>query len=922
MPAEVRFGLLGPLLVRRDTVTVVPSSGKQRIVLAALLLNAGRAVSVDELVELLWDEPPASARVTLQNYVKRLRQALHDVAPERIVTRPDGYLLHAETDEVDTALFTHLVTRGRAAALAGSWDTAAERLHESLRLWRGAPLVDVFSDRLRERHVPELDQLRVDATEWRVESDLRRGRHEEVVAELRSLVAAHPLRERLRGQLILALYRCGRQAEAQNAFRDARRTLVDELGVEPGADLQRLYHQILTADPALTPAGRATPTGTVPAQLPADLVDFTGRRKLVDHMVDLLTTETEPHQPGVVLVASLSGGGGVGKTSLAVHVGHQVRRHFTDGQLYADLGGVDQRPAAPEEVLARFLRGLGADPAAIPADREERAAAYRSALADRRVLIVLDNARDAAQVRPLLPGTPSCRVMVTSRLRMPELDADLVDLDVLGKTDAYELFARIVGMERVLSEPDAVGDVVRSCAGLPLALRIAARRLVGRAGWSVRTLADRLTGEHRRLDELAVGDLAVRGTFAVSYDDLPRSGVPDLQRCFRLLGLPGGTSVGLPAACALLDDSVQRVERAIGALVDMNLVQYQGTDRYRLHDLVRVYAVERADTDESPAARAAALTNLHMWYLRTAIRAARVVNPGRRHPTPAPGGEADHVSLDFDTYDQALAWLDTEYPNLVATVFQAERERCDEIAWQLAIALFDVLHLRGHFTDWIATHRVAIEAARRCHDRPAEGWLLCHLSVAFSDSGRPEAAIDCLREALDIDRETGNRRSEAVNLTNLGYAYIVREDYESAIEALTEAMVAGEQTGHLVVAASAANNVGFALKALGRLAESVPYLRRALEIARANDMRQAEGNTLTELAEVELALGDVEAAVDLGQQAVAVNREVGNRLEEANALRALGRALRATDQTQAARRHLAEAAAIYAELDLPQPTEP
>ena len=338
------FGLLGPLLVRRGTVTASLASGKQRVLLAALLLNANHAVSVDELAETLWDRPPASARVTLQNYVKRLRQALRDVAPDRIVTRPDGYLIHADVAEVDTTRFADLVTRGRAAALAGSWDLAADRLHDALGLWRGTPLADVFAERLRAAYVPELERLRVDAIEWRVESDLRLDRHEQLVPELRGLVAAHPLREQFRGQLMLALYRCGRQAEAQEAYRDARRTLVDELGVEPGTDLRRLHHQILTADPAL--AGHVPPSRTVPAQLPAGLADFTGRQKLIGRLVDLLTAETHEDRRAVA-VAALSGGGGVGKTSLAVHVAHRVRDHFPDGQLYADLGGVDAAAGGP-----------------------------------------------------------------------------------------------------------------------------------------------------------------------------------------------------------------------------------------------------------------------------------------------------------------------------------------------------------------------------------------------------------------------------------------------------------------------------------------------------------------------------------------------------------------------------------------------
>jgi DNA-binding SARP family transcriptional activator/tetratricopeptide (TPR) repeat protein len=907
---NVEFGLLGPLLVRRDGTTAQLTSGKQRVLLAALLLDANRAVPADDLVAALWDQPPTSARVTLQNYVKRLRQALRDTAPDRIVTRPDGYLITVGPDELDTARFDDLVRRGRTAALAGSWDLASGRLRTALALWRGRPLADVFSDRLRDAHVPALERALVDATEWCVEADLRLGRHTELVAELERLVAEHPLRERLHGQLMLALYRCDRQADALAAYRRVRQTLVDELGVEPGQDLRRLHHQILTADPALTPApARAA----VPAQLPADLADFTGRDKLVAQLTDALTVEGDDDRQGVV-VSAVAGGGGVGKTSLAVHVAHRIRDRFPDGQLYADLGGTDQRPVTPEDVLARFLRGLGIDPATVPPDPDERAAAYRSVLSDRRVLIVLDNARDAAQVRPLLPGTASCRVVVTSRVRLLGLSGtDLVDLDVLGDAEARELFGRIVGPERVAAEPAATGDVIRACAGLPLAIRIAAHRLVGRTGWTIRGLADRLDDERRRLDELSVGDLAVRGSFAVSYHNLPAPpGRHDPRRCFRLLGL-AGADVTIPAVCALVDDSVERVERAVETLVDANLVQYQGSDRYRLHDLLRVYAAERVATDEPPQERTAALGRLHGWYLRTAAKATRMMNPGRRHPDVDLA--EDHLSLDFDTYDQALAWLDSEHANLVATVFRAE----PTVAWQLAIELFDVFQLRGHFADWIATHRAAIDAARRLGDQAAEGWLLSHLSVAFADSGDAEASIDCLRQSLRMDRATGNRRSEAVNLTNLGYAYIVREDYEPAIEVLTEAMAAGADTGHVGVEASAANNIGDALMHLDRVAESVPYFRRALQVARDNGMRQAEGYTLTELADAQFRLGSPRAAIDTARAALGVNREVGNRPEEANTLRVLGRALLAVGDDRAARECLSLAEAIRVELDLPVP---
>jgi tetratricopeptide (TPR) repeat protein len=538
-------------------------------------------------------------------------------------------------------------------------------------------------------------------------------------------------------------------------------------------------------------------------------------------------------------------------------------------------------------------------------------------MADRKALILLDNARDAAQVRPLLPGGGACRVLVTSRARLADLAGSVpLDLGVLDEADGLALLTRIVGPQRIAAELRATADILEVCSGLPLAIRIAGTRLAARPGWSVRSFADRLADHRRRLDELTVGDLGVRATLEMSYEDIgmrrTRAGVP-LMRSFRMLALAPGSETSVPAAAALLDLPFQAAEEALEALVDASLQQTPQPGRYRIHDLLRACAAERAEAEDSAAERDAARERLLNWYLHTAANAAYAMNPRRRHP---PLDRTTHVGqpLEFSAYDHALAWLDLEHANLVAAAAQAVDLGRHEIAWKLPIVLFDLFQLRGHHAEAVSTHRAGIVAARALGDQDAEGWLLSHLSVAYSNARRPDESIACLRRALEIDRDTGNRRSEAVNLVNLGFAYFVQRDFSQAVVTLQEAAVVAAETGHRVAEAAALVNIGEAYKELGQYEQALDYTHRSLTAHRALGDRQAEGSTLAALADIECLRRNPRKAVVLGLLALQINRETGFRREEAGTLHSLGRALAMLGQTAEALDRLAAAYAVYLEL--------
>ena len=518
----------------------------------------------------------------------------------------------------------------------------------------------------------------------------------------------------------------------------------------------------------LVPPGPSMPR---PAQLPADIGDFTGREEHIQHLCDMLTSGAAGGSPGAVPIAFVAGAGGLGKTTLAIHAAHKIRDQFPDGQLYVDLLGATPQPLPPGDVLARFLRDLGVEGDRVPAGDEERAALYRTRLTGRRVLIVLDNARDTAQVRPLLPGSASCAVLVTTRNRTADLASTrFVDLDVLDDDEALALFSRLLGDERAMAEPEATAEVLEACAGLPLAIRICAARLAARKSWRIAAMANRLRDVRRRLDELKLGDLAVRASFGVSYDALQPGARIHPARVFRLLGLWQGPSISLHAAVALTGSSFAEDEVAdiLEGLVDAHLLESREPDMYRLHDLLRVYATERAVAEEPEEELRAAVDRVLRWYLGTADAAASVNSPHRYHMPIDDAG--DTRPLTFASAEESLAWYDQERVNLLAATRQAAAEDMGDVAWRLPTALFTVFNRRSNWADCAATHRIALDCVRKAGNRQGEGWVKHNLGLALARM-RDKEGLRHLEQALAIRREISDSAGEVQAALNIADAY-------------------------------------------------------------------------------------------------------------------------------------------------------
>jgi DNA-binding SARP family transcriptional activator len=940
----MRFRLLGPLEVRAGDDWQGIGAPKWRSVLAVLLIKAGQIVPADVLINEVWgDAPPAKATNLISIYVLRLRRLLGDADSTLLVTRAPGYQLRIGAEDSDVQVFEAMVHEGRRALAAGDAQSAAARLAEALALWHGSPLADVPPTPLVEAEAERLDELRLDAAELRIRAELACGGHAQVIGELRRLLASHPLREGLWLLLMQALDGAGRHAEALDAYSQARAAISDELGVDPGAELRRFYADMLAQDDMLArgaedapgsisaatvmaSSGPASPAPApaesaglasvpVPAQLPADVADFTGRDHQVRHMVELLSGAGEGGDSGAVRIALVAGSGGLGKTSLAVHAAHRVRGSFPDGQLYVDLLGPTPHPLPASEVLARFLRDLGVDGREIPVGEDERAARYRTILAGRRVLIVLDNAHDAAQVRSLLPGTSSCAVLVTTRNRMADLaSTKLVDLDVLDDDEALTLFTRVVGDERAAAEPEATAELLLACAGLPLAIRICAARLATRSGWTIQAMANRLRDTHRRLDEMQVGDLAVRASFQVSFASLPASAPYGIAAAdaFRLLGLWHGPTISSAAAAALFDTTEDLATDVLETLVDTHLLEATSPDRYKLHDLLRVYSSERAVADVPGQARDAAISRLFQWYMRTADAAATAVAPHRYNMPLEPVG-ADPAPLSFADADDALSWYDSERANVVAATRQAAASSLHDIAWRLPAPLFIVFESRQNWTDLITTHRIALDSARHAGNRQGEAWLLNSLGVALGYTGNSEG-IDCLEQALDIRREIGDRMGEAQAANNLADAYGRLGRMDDAIGSRRRALDLNREVGYRYGEGIALVNLGEGLLGLNRADEAIDCLQQARRTFAEIEDADGAGFALYYLGLCYLSLGRDADALDNLRQALTSHQTVGNRHRQAVTLRLLSQAQTRNDLAAEAHESWAQAAAIFDDL--------
>jgi DNA-binding SARP family transcriptional activator/tetratricopeptide (TPR) repeat protein len=922
------FGYLGPLLIRAGDTEAPIASPRQRTVLAVLLARAGRPVTVDELAEFVWDgRPPRAAADTLRSYVMRLRRALGPAAGSRIVTRDPGYLIEAADEEVDALRFARACRAGGEACRAGQWASASAILASGLGLWRADPLADVPSQLLRDAEVPPLLRLRGQALQWRIDADLRLGGGEELVAELHELVAREPLREQLNGLLITALAQCGRAGEALAAYRQARDALVAELGIEPGPQLRELQRRILAGErilPDLRPAaiqvasgpsgqGAASGPRPLPRQLSAAAAHFAGRTvelKLLDAALDQARDGA-----ATVTISAISGMAGIGKTTLALYWAHQVAGRFPDGQLYVNLRGFG--PAAPmaaADALRGFLDALRDPAKPLPPDLNEQEALYRSLTGGRRILVVLDNARDEEQVRPLLPGSAGCLTLITSRNQLAGLVATNgavpLTLDLLTGTEAHELLTRRLGPERIAAESAAADQLVKACTGLPLALSIAAARAALTPGLPLAALSAELT--RRGLDALSGIDpyADLRSVFSWSYARLS----PDAARLFRCLPSFPGPDVSADAAASIAPAG--RTGELLTELTSAHLLEEYVPGRFRLHDLLARYAQERAEQEDTEDARRESLRRVLSWYNAAATMMRRILTPNSPHirhddqPDPVPASLAAGM--------QAMEWLEAERRNLVAAVGLAARLGFDTIAVTLPLVLWGLFEQRRYLHDWLDTNVIGIEAAHRTGDLDAEAHLYISLSRAYVALGRAEDGITGLHRAIAIRQAQGDLPELAALRLALSIVYFEMGRVTEAVFECEQAAAMARESGDLRNEAHALSDLGEMHQRMAQPEKALGWHLAAQAIAAQILSPILTGAVQSNLASTYLELGRNDEATVAAKAAIELNEKSGNLVEQANAHRVLGDAFGGLGQDAQARSHWRTALAIYRDLGDPQ----
>jgi DNA-binding SARP family transcriptional activator len=879
----------------------VPVGGsKPRALLAALALDPGHVVSVSRLVDVVWGvESPATATDLVQSYVSSLRRRLPG-GSELIETRPPGYVLRVEPDDVDHVRFQRLVTEARAQAAQA--ERAAELFDEALSLWRGSAFGELAQSTLAAE-AARLDEARLSVLEERAAVGLTLGNYEALVGELTAAVRQHPAREALRRHLMVALYALDRQADALAVYREGRQFLIDEHGVEPGPVLRAAHDAILRCDPdaigvaarpGVVPAG--VKAGPRPAQLPAVPPDFTGRGR---QLAEVTTGLSGAASAGTVPVWVMSGQGGVGKSTLALRAAHELVDAFPDGQLFAQLHGTTSTPASTDAILARFLKALGDEPVGIPSTVEEQAERYRSVLAGRRVLVVLDDAAAETQVRPLLPGTPGCAVLVTSRNRLAGLvGARLTELDVLDDGEARELLTRIAGDDRAAAEPTALRRLVDQSARLPLAVRIIGVRLATRRHWRLTQLSERLDDETRRLDELSAGDQQVRASVGISYDALGA----DARVTLRRLGALGLPTFPVWVVGALLDATDDVVDRVVEDLLDAHLLTFGGVDacgqsRYEMHDLLRIFGAERAAVEDSPDVVTAAVTRVVAGWLHLVdtVLASRPPGGLSLRAQRAPTAERTPWPRRAPAVEVALAdpgtWFATEHHSLVAAVERAAALDLGRLASDLASALSASFAVSNLFDAWTRTHNSALAAARRSGDRQAEAMLLTEFGQLRYKQDRLAEARTYLMQALQVFRELGDTRGEALTLAALATTNHEQGYLSEALHffELADAMFA--ELGDESSLAYSNRLAGLVHLELGNLDDAHRLVSRSLAAFRRLGSRRGEGLTLRTLSLVHRARGEYQRAYELAEQARTVFQETGDGLMAAYSARSMAKAL-------------------------------
>jgi DNA-binding SARP family transcriptional activator/tetratricopeptide (TPR) repeat protein len=866
---EVR--VLGPLLVTiAGKPAEIGAAQKRRLVLAVLLARAGRPVPIDTLVEAVWpDRPPASARRNLQLYVHQLRGVL---GGERIAAGADGYAIDAG-DRLDAGRFRELTVAGGAALDTGDAAGAEATLRTALDLWRGPAFAEFLDCELVAEEAARLELRRLETYERWAEAQLVTGATPRLAAELTELCRLHPYRESLRGHMMRALYQTGRRVEALAVFRETRALLVDEVGVEPGPTLQRLHEAMLRGDEALVPPPRTEVRLSPPSprQLPPAPTVFAGREEAL-----ALLDESLPGDGRSGRTVAICGMGGVGKTTLAVHWAHRVADRFPDGQLYVHLRGyAPGTPMRPIEALGLVLRALGVPPAQVPVDLDGATGMYRTRLAERRLLMVLDNARDAEQVRPLLPAAAGCLALITSRDRLTGLAARdgirRLTLDVLTPAEAVTLVGRLVGDV----DQRAATALAEACGFLPLAIQIAAAHLADRPGASLADHAEALRRD-AGLGGLEIdGDpeASVRSAFTHSYRALD----PAAQRLFRLLGLVPGLDVTVPAAAVLAGTDAAQAQRLLDSLVRAHLVTAGRSGRYTLHDLLRLYAREQVAAATDGLGQAEAAGRLYDFYLYTLDAAARMLYPRAvRLPVDVPEGHPRLVG--FPDQAAAVEWVDAELANLVAAIRYAAAAGPWRTSWLLADSLGGYFWLRSrHGTQWLATAEAGLAAATAGGDEPALAAAHLNLALAHRSLHRPATAIRHATEALAMSRRSGWLEGQASALSELTADHAELGHNGPALAALDEALAVNRRIGgHARQAGPLAARSGLRFR-MGQLRESLSDGLAALELYRGirNPAGEAYAHVNTALSY--LYLGRFEAARDHVTRSLRLFEPIGER---------------------------------------------
>ncbi|MEV6969687.1 BTAD domain-containing putative transcriptional regulator [Hamadaea sp. NPDC051192] len=895
----VWFGVLGPLEVRVGEHQLTLPRAQTRALLALLVLEVGRDVPTARMIEALWaGAAPATATTQIHNGISVVRRTLREAAGrDLILRRPGGYRLDVSDECFDLAVFRQLTTQARRQAGA----EAARTLREALSLWRGRPLTGI-NGAFADLEAESLDHLRVDTSEALFDIDLGLGRHRELQPDIAALLAEHPLRQKLAGQLMLAHYRSGRQPEALAVYRDLRQRLADELGTEPVPEIEVLHRQILGSDAGVA----AAPAEPQRRYLPRDLPDFIGRS---DEMAELDRVIAAAAGSGAVVISAVAGVGGVGKTTLAVHWAHQHARDYPDGQLYLNLHGFGQSPPVTSiAALSGLLKALGVPPDKIPVDADEAAALYRATTADLRLLVLLDNARVADQVRLLLPTGRGSLAVITSRDSLAGLvvteGARLLALSPLPDEDSVALLAAILGPNRVAGQETALADLAALCGHLPLAIRIAAANLLADPTRSVADMVDGLRGADRlrRLSVEGDGAWAMEAIFEQSYALLDESD----QRVFHLISLHPGATVTAEAVAALIAIDVPEAAAALDRLVQASLVAEGSPGRYLLHDLVKAYAVAVAERERTPAERAAAYRALADFYIGATASAVSQVTPWGSYLTPADRPHPDDLDVA-----RAMSWLQSEQDNLVTLCRHAAEHGPADIAWRLA----DLL--RGYFPhrpDHAASRAVGaagMAAALAEGDDAAQASMHLGIGNAALLQGRPDEAVAHLKDAQRLAREANWRGGELRAAVSLATNYGDHGEKQTAIELLES--VTDSESDHSALLGVALANLGGYRLAGGDPRRAGQDLERAMELFEATDNVMAVAFTHANLGLIQLDLGRLDQAEAYFLRSVTLHEELSNAAGPMSPLAGLAethlRAGRLTEATQYARRTVALAQA-------------